>query len=582
VRRRAPTGQGGSGGRCGIAARPTPHVMKSVSAIASFVAVVNVTRSTYVDPQDHPFEVADPNQCHGEQTEYTACPDNPACAGHCLPSDCTFSAWTAWESVGTCTGLCSRAREIQAPNNQCGRPCVGGFKETKACLNDQDWLSCASKASVTEACELSDWTEWNVCSGSVTGQTYRNREVITNHDCSMESLERGPLKQTKMCGETNAKDCLLGEWEDWSACTAQCKGRAARLRKVIAQAEHGGLPCDAVIWQNKPCGEENCGGDANCELNSWSEWSQCSAFSQQFRERDVIAASRGSGRRCDSHLKETKDCGAPVTVTDCTLSEWGIWDECDRTCGGGQQYRLRTVQHEAHNCGKCPEATTKQSRPCSTNSCFIANAISDCLLNAWGDWSECSSNCGNGVRFRDRTVKQEAGEGGRACAGDLKNAEGCQSAVCAEQDCVWGAWEDWSTCSRTCGGGQKHRGRQIVTPPRFGGTTCSAKIKDQIGACSTQSCDNLCTDGKWGEWTEWNACSVTCDEGYRQRSREMLRSQAIAESLRLDRQRNMKNVQQIHNALRLRIARCPHGRNGLSAAVLASASATAIDTFSSS
>lgn len=39
-------------------------------------------------------------------------------------------------------------------------------------------------------------------------------------------------------------------------------------------------------------------------------------------------------------------------------------------------------------------------------------------------------------------------------------------------DCIWGGWNEWSACTKTCGGGMKKSNRNIKQDPLFGGRKC--------------------------------------------------------------------------------------------------------------
>ena len=63
--------------------------------------------------------------------------------------------------------------------------------------------------------------------------------------------------------------------------------------------------------------------------------------------------------------------------------------------------------------------------------------------------------------------------GGKPCDGGSHEIQGCNPESCYDGiDCVWGEWERWSGCSRTCGGGERMRSRSIKVEPRKGGMLC--------------------------------------------------------------------------------------------------------------
>ena len=53
-------------------------------------------------------------------------------------------------------------------------------------------------------------------------------------------------------------------------------------------------------------------------------------------------------------------------------------------------------------------------------------------------------------------------------------------------DCIWASWEDWSVCSKSCGGGMQMRTRRVKNYETKGGT-CNGKSAEQQ-ACSTEAC----------------------------------------------------------------------------------------------
>lgn len=57
-----------------------------------------------------------------------------------------------------------------------------------------------------------------------------------------------------------------------------------------------------------------------------------------------------------------------LSVIDCTVSEWGVWSECDVSCGTGMMSRTRTILNAPENGGKhCPSLV--QKRGCQGFKC---------------------------------------------------------------------------------------------------------------------------------------------------------------------------------------------------------------------
>ena len=53
-------------------------------------------------------------------------------------------------------------------------------------------------------------------------------------------------------------------------------------------------------------------------------------------------------------------------------------------------------------------------------------------------------------------------------------------------DCKHSEWEEWITCSKSCGTGSKSRTRQIVNKASNGGNDCNSTI--ETADCNVDSC----------------------------------------------------------------------------------------------
>ena len=95
-----------------------------------------------------------------------------------------------------------------------------------------------------------------------------------------------------------------------------------------------------------------------------------------------------------------------------------------------------------------------------------------------------------------------AKNGGEQCGGVLKEVRPCnEDVVCEEKkdalddvdsppapvDCEWSAWDTWSACTVTCGGGVKLRQRQILAMANESGKPCESGGSMEVAACNEEA-----------------------------------------------------------------------------------------------
>jgi len=108
--------------------------------------------------------------------------------------------------------------------------------------------------------------------------------------------------------------------------------------------------------------------------------------------------------------------------------------------------------------------------------------------SAWGEYSTCTKTCGGGTQTRTRTCSNPAPSlGGSQCPGLASESRDCNTDSCPVNG-QWSAWGEYSACTKTCGGGLQTRTRTCTNPaPSGGGSQCSG-LASESKECMTSSC----------------------------------------------------------------------------------------------
>uniref|UniRef100_A0A7S4PXZ7 Spondin domain-containing protein n=1 Tax=Alexandrium monilatum TaxID=311494 RepID=A0A7S4PXZ7_9DINO len=244
-----------------------------------------------------------------------------------------------------------------------------------------------------------------------------------------------------------------------------------------------------MLCRQPPC--NNC-DPVDCQVSAWSEWSDGDCTGLCVRQRGVARPNNECGRPCQVDIIETKrcatDCHEEVVCpkgTDCQWGDWTDWSGCSCTCGGGQKTRDRQIKVAPQGNGKkCPAKTTTEMVPCSTQPCGAV----ECIDGTWGDWGEwgiCSATCGGGLQWRHRKVLTEASECGTAVEGNDRELRYCSPQSCTtDADCQFGVWTDWGACSCSCDGVMR-RSRRINVYGRGNGLWCKGHTKE-VAPCNNE------------------------------------------------------------------------------------------------
>jgi len=263
----------------------------------------------------------------------------------------------------------------------------------------------------------------------------------------------------------------------------------------------------------------------DCEFAHWGDWDECECSGTRQRYRPIAQRAKFGGRLCRGSQRliqpcapESESCRASLPI-DCDLADWREWSACTRTCKSGQQDRSREILQQPLNGGKACDGDLGQTRVCNEQDCPGEEPV-DCQWAQWTEWSRCSKTCGGGEKHRTRVVAVAAKFGGRLCeAATSAEAADCATKPCdpTAADCRWSVWDPWSSCSQTCGGGEMYRTRSIAREMKPGGAGCSGVFED-FGPCNQEKCPPSGQDCLFGDWLQWSACSATC-QGHHSRTR---------------------------------------------------------------
>lgn len=99
---------------------------------------------------------------------------------------------------------------------------------------------------------------------------------------------------------------------------------------------------------------------------------------------------------------------------------------------------------------------------------------------------------GHNGRHGGHGAKGNGGARGAVGARGPQGKAGAPAPIPAKKNCAWSLWLDWSTCSRSCGGGEQRRERGVKVSPQDGGKQCTG-ISLAIQVCGNETCPTTTT-----------------------------------------------------------------------------------------
>uniref|UniRef100_A0A8C3JV51 ADAM metallopeptidase with thrombospondin type 1 motif 9 n=1 Tax=Calidris pygmaea TaxID=425635 RepID=A0A8C3JV51_9CHAR len=419
------------------------------------------------------------------------------------------------ESVQTCQQQECASWQV-GPWGQCSATCGKGTRmRYVSCRDDQGSVADESacfhlpKPSATEMCTVTPCGQWKALEWSsvsitlsLAGEPYRprcrKRVSLICHACPFITGELKVfcclLLAIAVCPIFKAGNVTVSPFPTVMQCSVTC-GQGKATRQVICINYSDQLvdrsECDP---DDLPATEQDC-SMSPCHPNSHDYGRPIHPF--LYPDHRLKLHPGGSPNRNRAHIPGG--------------NQWriGPWGACSSTCAGGFQRRVVVCQDEnGYTANNCDE----KSKPMEQRSCESG----PCPQWAYGNWGECTKPCGAGTRTRLVVCQRPNGERFTDLSCEIldkpPDREQCNVQDCP-RDAAWSAGP-WSSCSVSCGRGQKHRNVYCLSKEgrHIEEDYCKHLAKPNV--------QKKCRGGRCPKWKagDWGQCSVSCGRGVQRRT----------------------------------------------------------------
>ncbi|XP_065900660.1 ADAMTS-like protein 2 [Dysidea avara] len=303
--------------------------------------------------------------------------------------------------------------------------------------------------------------------------------------------------------------------DKWSACSKTC-GVGVKERIIPCQ----NVDCDGEQKEYRICNVTKC-PDNDSNLYQWvvgTNSTPCSQtcgrgtqrseiYCQQIDTQMRVPHSQCNGLSMEGLEPVTQFCDQQPCPPEWQVSDWS---PCSKSCGEGHKRRNVTCAHVYRlelapvptpgECDNIVKPVTQQT--CNSHPCH----------NHWdsGQWSICSSGCGNGTQTRNITcMDAHRREIHKHSCSLLKKPAVERS--CTGHSCTY-KWitSDWSNCSMRCGNGVQIRNVKCAEDGRIVEDRMCFENSGYDKPVEQRNCSGVHCSGKWIV-QEWNA---VCEAPY--------------------------------------------------------------------